>query len=136
MKISKNTNPRQKNIDQASKGAPWTFPFLNPPPLKILTYQDSFLMHKMACSRKFLNIWLLYYSLFEGSSFIKIKNLRTKLFAKSIFTSILKVLDKFIEKYRRSRNFGDWHLAKMAFWDMGIFVGFSGKMVHLGLIDF
>ena len=32
---------------------------------------------------------------------------RTKLFAKSIFTYILKILDKFIKKCRRSRDFGD-----------------------------
>ena len=35
-----------------------------------------------------------------------IKNPRTKLFAKSIFTSIMKVSDKFIEKCR-SMDFGD-----------------------------
>ena len=46
-----------------------------------------------------------------------IKNPRTKLFAKSIFTSILKVSDK------------------MAFCDMAIFMVFEAKMINLGLID-
>ena len=41
-----------------------------------------------------------------------IKILLPMLFVKSIFTSILKVSDNFMEKFR-SRNFGDCHLAKM-----------------------
>ena len=44
--------------------------------------------------------------------------------AKSIFTSILKVSDKFIDKCRRSRLFGEWHLGKMGFWDMTTLVSF------------
>ena len=32
-----------------------------------------------------------------------------------IFTSVLKVSDKFIEKCRRSRLFGESHLGKMGF---------------------
>ena len=54
------------------------------------------------------------------------------LFAKSILTSILKVLDESIEKFRSSRNFYDWHLARMAFWDTAFFVVLEDKMVNLG----
>ena len=58
-------------------------------------------------------------------------------FAKSIFTSILKVSDKFMIKCSRSRLFGDWHLGKMGFWDIWPFLCFlESKMVNLGLIDF
>ena len=32
--------------------------------------------------------------------------------------------------------FGDWHLGKMEFWDIAIFVFFKAKMVNLGPIDF
>ena len=59
------------------------------------------------------------------------------LFAKSIFTSILKVSDKFIEKCRRSRDFGDGHLAKWHFEIRFIFVVFGvlndqfGSNLHL-----
>ena len=59
---------------------------------------------------------------------------------KSIFTSILKGSDKFIEKCRRSRLFGEWHLGKMGFWDMATLVSFWSFfwdiMANLGLIDF
>ena len=59
--------------------------------------------------------------------------------AKSIFTLILKVSDKFIEKCRRSRLFGEWHLGEMGFWDMATLVSFwsffGDRMADLGLID-
>ena len=53
-----------------------------------------------------------------------IKNRPRLVCAKSIFTLILNVSDKFIEKCRRSRLFGEWHLGKMGFWDMAFLVYF------------
>ena len=48
--------------------------------------------------------------------------------------------DKFIEKFRGSRLFGEWHLGKMWFWDMAILVIFwsivGDIMASSGLIDF
>ena len=56
-----------------------------------------------------------------------------KLIWKSI-GMFLKVSDKIIEKCWRSRDFGNWHLAKMDFW---VIMGFwEDKMVNFGPIDF
>ena len=45
-----------------------------------------------------------------------------------------------MEKCRRSRLFGEWHLGKTGFWDMAILVIFwsvnGDRMDNLGLIDF
>ena len=42
-----------------------------------------------------------------------------------------------MEKCRRSRPFGDWHLAKIGFWDMAIFVIFlDAEVANLGPIVF
>ena len=60
-----------------------------------------------------------------------IKNLRTKLFAKSIFTSVLKVSDRCIEECRRSRDF---HPTVFISWSIGSIAptkNFSTKLVHL-----
>ena len=54
-----------------------------------------------------------------------IKNLLRLVFVRSILTSILKVSDKFIKRCR-SRLFGYCQLSKMRFWDMKIFVVFTG----------
>ena len=47
--------------------------------------------------------------------------------AKSIFTLILNVSDKFIEKCRRSRLFSEWHLETWEKWGFGEFLEYLGE---------
>ena len=72
--------------------------------------------------------------------FVLILDFGLKFFLEALFKLILNVSDKFIEKCRRSRLFGEWHLGKMGFWDMAILVTFwsifEDTMANLGLIDF
>ena len=77
--------------------------------------------------------WILGSNFFGGLN----QNQPRLVCAKSIFSLILKVSDKLIEKCRRSRLFGEWHLGKMGFWDMVSFWSFFGdRMANLGLIEF
>ena len=91
------------------------WPLWSPETIKIAISQNDILATKIPTPPTF-SIFLSEIFRINVNMDFAIKITLPKLFGESILTLILKISDKNIEKCRRSRDFGDWQFAKMAFW--------------------